>query len=119
MVMLVSLNQASDHLRRDTTDDNSDLELKIAAASQAVLNYVKGPFSFLDTSGQVEVDSAGDPVGVPEPMQMAVLMVIGMLYTDRQGQDYIEGGKQPRLGDISLPRAVHWLLDPLRKPTLA
>jgi hypothetical protein len=30
---LVTLQQASDHLRRDTTDDNADLELKVEAAS--------------------------------------------------------------------------------------
>lgn len=123
MVMLVSLEQASNHLRRDTADDDSDLIIKIAAASGAVINYLgqsraEDVIAF-DSSGDIVLDSAGDPVGVPEPIQAAVLLVIGDLYADRDGRDFIEGGTSERLSQIILPRTVHFLLDPYRLPRLA
>lgn len=121
--MLVSLQQASDHLRRDTSDDDADLMLKIVAASQAIVNYIgvarAAEIIEFDSAGEVEVDSNGDPVGVPEPIQLAVLIVLGDLYADRDGRDFIEGGTAPRLEDIILPRTVHFLLDPYRKPRIA
>jgi hypothetical protein len=112
MVQLVSLDQASNHLRRDTTDDNSDLLLKIEAASQAVLNYIDD-YSFLDSAGEV------DPtIPVPRPIQAAVLIILGDLYVNRDAPEYREGGSAPRLGEITLPRTVHFLLDSYRTPII-
>lgn len=123
MVYLVSLEQASDHLRRDTTDDDNDLLLKIRAASGAIINYLgqerANEVIEFDSFGDIVVDSNGDPVGVPETIQSAVLLLIGDLYADRDGRNFIEGGTAPRLEDIILPRTVHFLLDPLRKPRIA
>jgi hypothetical protein len=110
MVMLVTLKQASDHLRRDTSDDDSDLVLKIEAASQAVINYAPGSIFF---------DSYGDPEDVPPPVQSAVLLILGDLYSDRDMQNFREGGNAQRLGEITLSRTVHFLLDPYRQPTIA
>lgn len=133
--MLVTLEQASDHLRRDTGDDDNDLVLKIKAASRAIQNYLKNPllvYSFvLDINGVPVFDINGDPVlemnsdgsyVVRPEVQQATLIVIGTFYTDRDAKEYIDprsGAGLERLGNISLPRAVHWLLDPLRKPTLS
>lgn len=120
MVMLVTLQEASDHLRRDTTDDDADLTLKINAASNAVINYLKNPNivyqGSFDSSGDYIVDSS---LTVRDEVRSAVLIVLGVLYADRQGQQYIEENSEDRLGKMSLPKAVHWLLDPLRKPSLA
>lgn len=135
MVMLVTLEQASEHLRRDTSDDDSDLILKIHAASAAIQNYLKNPllaFQYLtdengviilDSSDQPElvVDSAGNYIARPE-VQIATLIMIGIFYADRDAKEYINpraGGGLERLGNMSLPRAVHWLLDPIRTPSLA
>lgn len=115
MPMLVSLTQASDHLRRDTTDDNADLTLKIEAASDLVLRIITD-HSFIESSGFPFEDSAGNYPEVPRAIQMAVLILVGQFYADRIGQDYAEGGASPRLGDIVVPRVVHVLLDPFRKP---
>ena len=118
MVMLVSLDQASEHLRRDTTDDDADLLVKVKAASQAVLNYISDS-SFLNSSGEPDYDSAGSPVGVPDAIQSAVLILIGNLYTDRFGNEYTEPKASAdllRSGNIILPRTVHFLLDPYRSP---
>lgn len=131
MVMLVSLQQASDHLRRDTDDDDSDLILKIHGASAAIQNYLKNPMlayefakdeygkNLLDSSGNfyLATDSSGEYI-VRQEVQIAVLMMVGVFYIDRDAKEYVDGTQEARLGNMSLPKAVHWLLDPIRKPTL-
>lgn len=122
--MLVTLQQASDHLRRDTTDDDLDLTLKIKAASSAVENYLKDKdlvYQYtLDSAGDkvFVLDSAGDKI-IRDEVKSAVLILIGNLYIDRDGDAYTKGDYSERLGNESLPKTIHWLLDPLRKPTLA
>lgn len=112
--MLVSLQQASDHLRRDTTADDNDLRLKIEAASGAVLNYLEdGAESFLDTAGEVPEDTNGDPIGVPYEVKAAVLLLVGDFYSNR-GEDQSANWVDPNY----LPRAVTALLYPRRKPAL-
>lgn len=132
MVMLVTLQQASDHLRRDTDDDDADLTLKIHAASAAIQNYLKDPMlayeyakdengvDLLDSAGEryLATDSAGDYI-VRKEVQISVLLMVGVLYIDRDAKEYVEGSGEPRLGNMSLPKAVHWLLDPIRIPSLA
>ena len=113
MVMLVSLEQASSHLRRDTSEDDLDLMLKIEAASAAVINYLKDGADFLDSADEVDFDSAGDPIGVPKEVQQAVLLLVGNFYRDRDGET--PEGWDP----FYLPRAVVALLYPLRTPTMA
>ena len=113
MVMLVSLAQASEHLRRDTDDDDNDLTLKIHAASGAVIAYLKNGATFLDSADEVETDSFGDPINVPANVQAATLLLLGVLYRDREGsnESFIERGY--------LPNAVVALLYPLRDPAMA
>lgn len=117
MVMLVTLQQASDHLRRDSADDDALLTIMIKAASSAVINYLK-VVDFLDSAGDVYTDSAGDP-DVPAPIMQATLIIVGMLYADRDAPDFRAGNAGTRLGDNPLPRTVLFLLDPYRKPTVA
>lgn len=111
-MMLVSLQAASDHIRRDTSYDDADLELKIHAASGAVLNYLKDAAEdFLDSAGQVIEDSSGDPVGVPFEVQAAVMHLVGIMYSERGASESFERGY--------LPMVVTALLYPLRTPSLA
>lgn len=110
---LVTLEQASDHLRRDTTDDDNDLQLKISAASAAVLNYLKGGADdILDSDGQVPTDSDGEPIA-PFEVKAATLLMVGYLYKDRDSDE----DKAYEMG--YLPKPVTALLYPLRKPALA
>lgn len=118
MVMLVSLAQAKAYLRVDTDDDDIGLTLLIAAASKAVLDYIDA-VDFLDSAGDVVVDSNDNPVDVDEPLQFAVLAVTQIMYDDGTVQAYIEGDDSDRLGKISLPRMVHWMLEPYRTPRMA
>lgn len=110
MVMFVTLEQASDHLRRDTDDDDNDLTLKIEAASQAILNYIDPTI--------IDFDSAGEAIDVPRPIQAATLILLGQLYVDRDAPDFRDGKTAPRWGDIILPRTVQFLLDPYRIPLM-
>jgi hypothetical protein len=124
-VKLVTLEQASDHLRRDTSDDNNDLSLKIEAASGAVLRYLNGaPYwvpllgpdgtPLLDSSGDpiYEQDTAGDRIVLPE-VQNATLMLVGYFYKERDGSN--EHAVPAQFGYGYLPIGVTALLFPLRK----
>lgn len=114
MPKLVSLQQARDHLRSDDTADDNDLDLKIKAASKAVLTYLKPE----GVARLFEVDSAGDPVedsdgladDVPEDIAICTLLLVGIFYSEREGQ----GGWDPGY----LPPAVTALLYPYRDPTM-
>lgn len=112
-MMLVTLQQASDHVRADNTDPM--LPLYIAAASAAVINYLDGGAdSFLDTAGFVPLDSNGDPIGVPYEVMAATLLLLGDFYSNR-GEDQTTNWA----GQFAyLPPAVTSLLYTLRMPTL-
>lgn len=115
MKRLVSLADAKLHLRADSsTHEDSDIALKIGAASLAVLRYIgDSADAFLDSDGEVPVDSAGDPVGVPEDVQAATLILLGDLYRNRDGESKAEY----EFG--VLPRVVVSILYPYRLPSMA
>lgn len=113
MVKLVTLAQASASLRRDQTVDDALLELHIAGASRAVLRYLKDGAYFLNSTGEPDYDSAGDPLGVPEDVQLATLLLVGEFYDNTR-----DGGKAESWPDGYLPPAVKNLLYPLRTPTV-
>jgi hypothetical protein len=124
MIEYVTLTEASDHLRRDTTDDDNDLSLKIKGASAAVRNYLKQEWRAyvlaLDSNGDVVVDSNGNPVPEEDSngpilrpeVKVATLQMIGEMYKYREGE---QTGRINE-GYGYLPIAVVALLYPLRKP---
>lgn len=114
-MMLVSLEAAKDHLRVDNDDEDSDLTLKIAGASAAVLRYLKsdGIADFADSSGELMLDSSGVAEGVPFEVQAATLLMLGYLYKDRDN----DAGHEYETG--YLPRPVTALLYGRRDPACA
>lgn len=106
MVALVSIEEASSHLRRDTDADDLDLLLKIEAASEAVLDY-------LQTDGLDWLDSDGY-YQAPSRVKQAVLCLVGEFYREREGAQSDPIPAQYGFG--FMPRAVVALLYPLRKP---
>lgn len=113
MTLLVSLQQAKDHLRIDTDDGDNDLTLKIHAASAAVLNYIRnGADEFTDSSGEAIVNSNDEPQGIPYEVQAATLLMLGYLNKDRDG----DPDKAYEHG--YLPKPVMSLLYPHRTPSL-
>jgi hypothetical protein len=126
MIQFVTLQEASDHLRRDTDDDDNDLLLKIKASSGAVQNYLKKSYAAYywqeDTNGDTLLDSAGDPIPqldtagdpiVREEVKLATLYLIGVMYKDRDGQE------SQKWSFGYLPTPVLSLLYPLRDPAMA
>lgn len=111
---LVTMAQARAHLRSDDTDDNADLELKLMAASEAVVDYL-GDYAeaFANSDGTVKEGTA-----VPKRVQMATLLTIGYLYRERDGsQDY---AVPPQFGyGFTLPQGATALLYSLRRPVIA
>lgn len=118
MTMLVSLEQASAHLRRDTDADELDLTLKIRAASSAVMVYLDGGSdSFTDSAGEVLEDSNGIALDVPYDIQAATLLLIGDFYKNREPA--ASDSVPEAFGYGYLPRAVVSLLYPYRVPVSA
>lgn len=126
MLMLISLEQAKTHLRVDNSAEDGDIELKVKAATKMIERYLGQEKFFsvveVDSSGEIVLDSAGEPMGVPEDLQAACSLLTGLLYSDRDGRDYIEGkvnSSFERTGSLVFPRAVHAILDTYKKPILA
>ena len=111
--MLISLAYASDHLRRDQSDDDADLTRKIQAASRAVVNYMQdGAGIFLDSAGDPYVDSNGIVLDVPDDVQIATAMLVAEFYDGVRGETITDG-----YGYLSLP--VTALLYGYRSPSVA
>lgn len=115
MIMLVSLAQAKRRLQidADITDVDEDLTLLIKAASKVILNYLKKPDAYQDSAGDVLVDSNGDPIGVPEEVQLATLLLLGIMYRDPDGVE------MEKWQHGYLPFPVTSLIYTLRDPTVA
>ncbi|WP_207950790.1 head-tail connector protein [Marinobacter sp. JSM 1782161] len=121
MAMLVTLEQAKDHLKMDHDADDSDITLKIHAASGAVVSYLKSVAdAYFDSSGAVITDSSGDP-DVPFQVKAATLILTAEMYKNPEGlvEDPIGGAAQITYGYGYLPRSVVSLLYPLRDPACA
>lgn len=107
-MMFITLQEAKAQLRVDTDADDSDIELKIHAASGAVRNYLK-------SSADLYFDEAGVviPAAIPDEVKVATQIMLGHLYKDRDedSSGAFEHG--------FLPRPVTALLYPLRTPALA
>lgn len=112
--MLVSLTQAKAHLRIDSDADDNYLTLLVRAASRSVIEYIRsGADAFTDSAGDVIVDTSGDPIGIPEDVQAATLLLLGYLfrYRDENPERGFERGY--------LPAPVLALLTPYRDPVIA
>lgn len=94
---LVTLPLAKKHLRVDHTDEDEYIGLLVDQASGIVRDYLK-----------VEVGEWGEEA-TPQPVQAAVLLVIGNLYAHR--------GDDP--GTNPLSQAVKDLVHRFRDPALA
>jgi hypothetical protein len=114
-MLFVTLQQARDHIRSDTDADDADLELKIAAASEAVMGYIETTDTgdWGDSSGAPIVDSGGFALNVPAQIQNATLMMVGYLYRERDGSNEYE----TPIAGFYLPAGVTAMLYRFRTPT--
>lgn len=108
MIKLITLKEAKDHLRVDHDADDADIELKIAAVSSIIIDYLKD-------SAQKIIDDSGEIIESNDlnRVKISVLLLLGILYKDRDG----EFMNQWKLG--FLPDSVTALIYSLRTPTVA
>ena len=118
-VALVTVEDAKARLRIVHDAEDIDLELMIQQASASVMNYLGLAHDYYstgtsssDSSSEVSSDGAGVGGIVPDEVQLAVLLMVGILARDRDGvesKDWDHG---------YLPRPVTSILYPLRDPAL-
>lgn len=106
MEKLVTLAEVKAGLRIESNDEDTLLESLIAAASGAVVNYLKGQAAVLLTNND-------SPPETPPVIKQATVLLVGYLY---RNTDSDEGGAF-EMG--YLPKPVMALLYPLRDPALA
>jgi hypothetical protein len=113
MSMIVTRQQAADHLRIDDASAEADsLDLMVQAASAVALDYiemVEADFETeIDSDSDSDWDSDLDTVPVyPYQLQAAVLLLVGDMYR------YRDGGS-PDYNEATLPAPVRALLYPLK-----
>lgn len=113
-MMLITLTDASDYVRRDGTDDDDVLTALIETASDLVVNYLgAGADAWLDSNGDPYLDSNGDALDIPAAVKGAVRYMTGWLYRNRDA----DPDQAFPAGYLPLP--VTAMLYPLRDPTLA
>lgn len=98
MTDLVTLEEAKFHLRIDDTNSDDDLADKITQASDIVVDYV----GTLAADGSTPADWTQDTV--PARARLGVLLVLGNLFTSREGFDDPLGvGPMSVLGRLRSP----------------
>ena len=116
-MQLVTLAQARAHLRSDTDADDADLQLKIEAASEAVMDYLGdyGSEDFTDSAGDVYEDSNGIAQDVPARVQQATLVTVAWMYRERDGsnENEVSAGH-----GFTLPKSATALLYSRRRPVI-
>jgi len=73
---IVTLDEAKAHLRVDGAEEDDDIGLKLAAAEEAIIRHLDRPVPW--------TDGAGAPVPVPATIKLAILMLLGDLYANRE-----------------------------------
>ena len=116
MAMLVTVEQVISRLRLDAdtvySDDYSDIELIIKAASKAIIRRL-GDFD----EDVIEYDSDGEVVDVDEDVQLATLIFVAELYKNREAK--WDGDIDSKFGYGYLPRPVEALLFQIKDPVMA
>lgn len=93
--MLASVAQVKARVRFDHDAEDADWELAIQSASAMILNYLRDPTLYQDSSGNVLTDSNGDvlpatyatPTGVPAEVMQATILLAGMIKRDPDGKE--------------------------------
>ncbi|WP_207458649.1 head-tail connector protein [Azospirillum sp. SYSU D00513] len=96
----VTLDEAKAHLRVDGGAEDADLTLKLMAAEDAAAQYINRPIPWTNAEGQA--------VPVPASVKVAILLILGDLYANREGS--VIGNGVVRVENST----VDMLLDPYR-----
>lgn len=130
MLELVTVDDAREQLRLDSSDNDPWVHIAIQGVSEAVRAWLKDDWRLYlparDSSGAVIVDSAGDPVPAEDSggpivhpcVRLAVLAELESHFRFRSGDASTEVPSHAGYG-YSLGRAATNLLTGLRRPTSA
>jgi len=111
MTDLVDIDDVKRGLRIDGSAMDATLPLQIAAASKAVISYLKG-----QAQDVIGLDDEGELVSgavVPEDVQQAVIYLVGHFQREP------DGDSERDFEDGDMPRPVRALLRRYRDPALA
>lgn len=95
---IITLEQAKEHLRVDSGDEDNIIQLYLNGAEASVQNYLNRVL-YATTAG---TDATG--LVINDAVAAAVLLQVGSMYENREPTD-----KRP-----VLPDSMRWLLDPYR-----
>lgn len=98
---IITLETAKLHLKVDTTDDDTMIEIYLGAAERAAMDYCNRTIY-----GAEGVGSDLDGVVINDAIKAAILLNLGHLYVNREGVDTVQ--KQ------ELPMGIQSLLQPYR-----
>jgi hypothetical protein len=121
VTLLVSVADTKARLRITHDAEDADLEMMIHGASAAVMNYLgvtEAVFQDSDYASSSEVvgssdsESEGTGLSVPPEVELAVMVMVGILARDRDGVEMADWEHG------YLPKPVIALLYPLRDPAL-
>lgn len=114
---LITLEQARAQIRSDLTVDDALVEAYIASVSESILNYVDVAH-YIDSTGEVPVDSSNIALGVPEPWRLACMLEVARMYRFRENDadDHVD----PQFGyGYPFGKTAMGLLFPYRMPGIA
>lgn len=116
---IITPAQARDQVRSDSTADDADLQIKIDAATDAVIDYISIPITDLfNTNGTPKIGEDGAVVRGAHRVKQAILLTVAWLYTERDGTQ--DAGVEATHGyGYGLPKGATALLYSMRKPTCA
>ena len=75
---ILSLDEIKAHLRLDGDTEDAHLQLLAEAAVDHAVDFLDRPLPWMDADG--------GPVAVPASIRAALLLIIGDLYENREGQ---------------------------------
>lgn len=98
----VTLDEVKAHLRVDGSSEDALLTLQLDAAQDAAAQYLNRPIPWTNAEGQA--------VDVPASVKVAILLILGALYANREAQSERK---------LEENQTVRFLLDPYRLLSLA
>lgn len=129
MLELVTVQEAADHIRTDSTADNAWFQTWIPAISAAVASWLKAPWRLYmvarDAQGLILLDSAGEPIVLEDSsgpiinpvVRAATLVELSQQYRFRDGSGTAGVPSHAGHGYV-LGAGATSLLNALRKTTV-
>jgi hypothetical protein len=114
---LITLEQARAQIRSDDTVDDALVDTYIAAVSESILNYVDVSY-YIDSTGEVPVDSSNVALDVPQAWRLACMLEVARMYRFRENNadDHVD----PQFGyGYPFGKTAMGLLFPYRMPGIA